>query len=41
MRLGYCDIEFFVFHYPFLIMSPKFQMFERVDNSAEKLQKLQ
>ncbi len=35
-HVGNWDIDFFVFHYRFQIMSPKFPKFERVQNSALK-----
>jgi hypothetical protein len=39
--IGNCDVDFFVFRYCFQIMSPKFPKFERVQNSAAKIQTAQ
>ncbi len=40
IKLGNCDIDFFVFCQRFQIMSLEFQTFERVQNSAVKFQEL-
>ena len=36
LQIGKYDINFFVFFHHFLIMSPKFLKFKRVQNSAVK-----
>jgi hypothetical protein len=38
--LSNCDVGYFIFHHCFHIMSPKFLKFKRVQNIAEKFQKL-
>jgi hypothetical protein len=37
MKLGNCDIDFFVFCHRFYIMIPKLPIFERLQNVAKNL----